>query len=151
MAMPSASKGYHYSDGSGNWQRDWQPFLMWLHMADGKFLNDDLTTCALDQQEALDALEFLIALVHEHEVTSYPGLEPQGDLNVLAGRNAAMQLSSADMERVVNLYAPDEIEAIQPALPMTGKVQATAFLGEQVLHLVADAPTPPPPGASCAS
>ena len=118
-------EGYHYSDGSGNWQRDWQPFLMWLHMADGKFLNDDLTTCALDQQEALDALEFLIALVHEHEVTSYPGLEPQGDLNVLAGRNAAMQLSSADMERVVNLYAPDEMETIYPALPMTGKVQAT--------------------------
>ena len=118
-------EGYHFSDGSGNWQRDWQPYLMWLHMADGKFLNDDLTTCALDQQEALDALEFLVALVREHEVTSYPGLEPQGDLNVLAGRNAAMQLSSADMERVVNLYAPDEIETIFPALPMTGKVQAT--------------------------
>ena len=24
------------SDASGNWQRDWQPFLMWLHMADGQ-------------------------------------------------------------------------------------------------------------------
>ena len=118
-------EGYHFSDGSGNWQRDWQPFLMWLHMADGKFLNDDLTTCALDQPEALDALEFLIALVQEHGVTSYPGLEPQGDLNVLAGRNAAMQLSSADMERVINNYAPDEADAIYPALPMTGKVQAT--------------------------
>ncbi len=118
-------EGYHYSDASGNWQRDWQPFLMWLHMADGKFLNDDLSTCALDQAPALEALEFLVALVREHEVTSYPGLEPQGDLNVLAGRNAAMQLSSADMERVINLYAPDEAETIFPSLPLTGNVQAT--------------------------
>ncbi len=118
-------EGYHFSDGSGNWQRDWQPFLMWLHMADGKFLSDDLTTCALDQPEALAALEWLIALVQEHGVTAYPGLEPQGDLNVLAGRNAAMQLSSADMERVVNLYAPDEAETIYPSLPLTGAVQAT--------------------------
>ena len=118
-------EGYHYSDASGNWQRDWQPFLMWLHMADGKFLSDDLTTCALDQPAALEALEFLVALVREHEVTSYPGLEPQGDLNVLAGRDAAMQLASADMERVVNLYAPDEAETIYPTLPLTGNVQAT--------------------------
>ena len=118
-------EGYHFSDASGNWQRDWQPFLMWLHMADGKFLNDDLTTCALDQPAALEALEFLVTLVHEHEVTSYPGLEPQGDLNVLAGRDAAMQLSSADMERVINLYAPDEAEKIYPTLPLTGNAQAT--------------------------
>ncbi len=118
-------EGYHFSDASGNWQRDWQPFLMWLHMADGKFLNDDLETCALDSDEAVTALEWLVALVHEHEVTSYPGLDPQGDLNVLAGRNAAMQLSSADMERVVNLYAPDEQETIYPTLPLTGAVQAT--------------------------
>lgn len=118
-------EGYHFSDGSGNWQRDWQPFLMWLHMADGAFLSEDLTSCALDQEPALEALEFLVSLVHEHQVTSYPGLEPQGDLNVLAGRDAAMQLSSADMERVVNLYAPDEAETIFPTLPLTGKVQAT--------------------------
>ncbi len=118
-------EGYHYSDASGNWQRDWQPFLMWLHMADGKFLNDDLTTCALDQPAALEALEWLVALVQEHEVTAYPGLDPQGDLNVLAGRNAAMQLSSADMERVINLYAPDEAETIFPTLPLTGNAQAT--------------------------
>ena len=118
-------EGYHFSDGSGNWQRDWQPYLMWLHMADGAFLSDDLTTCALDQPQALEALEFLVALVHEHGVTSYPGLEPQGDLNVLAGRDAAMQLANADMERVINLYAPDETETIFPALPLTGAVQAT--------------------------
>ena len=98
---------------------------MWVHMADGQFLSDDLTTCALDQPNALEALEFLVALVHEHEVTSYPGLDPQGDLNVLAARNAAMQLSSANMERVINLYAPDEKETIYPTLPLTGNVQAT--------------------------
>ncbi len=120
-----AVEGYHFSDASGNWQRDWQPFLMWVHMADGQFLSDDLSTCALDSEEALTALEWLVALVHEHEVTSYPGLDPQGDLNVLAGRNAAMQLSSADMERVINLYAPDEAETIYPTLPLTGAVQAT--------------------------
>lgn len=118
-------EGYHFSDASGNWQRDWQPFLMWVHMADGQFLSDDLTSCALDQPEALEALEWLVALVHEHEVTAYPGLDPQGDLNVLAGRNAAMQLSSADMERVINLYAPDEAGTIYPTLPLTGNVQAT--------------------------
>ena len=118
-------EGYHFSDSSGNWQRDWQPFLMWVHMADGQFLSDDLTTCALDQPAALEALEFLVSLVHEHEVTSYPGLDVQGDLNVLAGRNAAMQLSNADMERVINLYAPDEAETIYPTLPLTGAVQAT--------------------------
>ncbi len=118
-------EGYHFSDASGNWQRDWQPFLMWVHMADGQFLSDDLTTCTLDQPKALEALEFLVALVQDHEVTSYPGLDPQGDLNVLAARNAAMQLNSADMERVINLYAPDEQETIYPTLPLTGNVQAT--------------------------
>ena len=55
------------------------------------------------------------------------------------GRNAAMQLSSANMERVVNLYAPDEKETIYPTLPLTGNGPGDALLGEQVLHLVADA------------
>ena len=118
-------EGYHLSPASGNWQRDWQPFLMWVEMAGGQFLSDDLETCALDSDEALTALEFLVSLVHEHEVTSYPGLDSQGDLNVMAAGNAAMQLSNADMERVINLYAPDQAEAIYPTLPLTGAVQAT--------------------------
>ena len=118
-------EGYHFSDGSGNWQRDWQPYLLWLHMAGGKLLSDDLTRCELDQEPALEALEFLHSLIHEHQVTSYPGLEPQGDLNVLAGRRAAMEMDNANMEQDVLLYAPDEVDNIFPTLPMTGNAQAT--------------------------
>ena len=118
-------EGYHLSDSSGNWQKDWQPFLMWLHMAGGSFLSEDLTQCTLDSDEALEALTFLHSLVHEHGVTSYPGLEPQGELTVLAAGNATMQLANADVERVLNLYAPDQADNIFPALPLTGAVQAT--------------------------
>lgn len=118
-------EGYHFSDGDGNWQRDWQPFLMWVEMAGGSFLSEDLTTCTLNEDAAIAALEFIYDLVNEYGVTSYPGLSTQGDLNVMAGRGAALQLSNADMERVVNLYAPDEVDNILPALPLTGQIQAT--------------------------
>jgi len=118
-------EGYHLSDSSGNWQKDFQPYLIWLHMAGGQFLSDDLTTCMLDQPEALNALEFLYSLVHDHQVTAYPGIEPQGDLNVIAAGDAAMVIANADTERVLNLYAPDMADAIVPAVPMTGAVQAT--------------------------
>jgi ABC-type glycerol-3-phosphate transport system substrate-binding protein len=133
VAMATAEKGdsgfniegFHFSDGDGNWQRDWQPYLMFVEMAGGSFLSEDLTSCTLNEAPAVEALEFLYSMIHEHEVTSYPGLSTQGDLNVLAGRHAAMQMSSADMERVVNLYAPDEVDNIFPALPLTGAIQAT--------------------------
>lgn len=118
-------EGYHLSDSSGNWQKDWQPFLMWVEMAGGQFLSDDLTTCMLDQPEAIAALDFLVSLVQEHQVTSFPGLEPQGDLTVITANNAAMQLANADVERVINLYAPDLDGVVVPALPLTGEIQAT--------------------------
>lgn len=118
-------EGYHLSDSSGNWQKDWQPYLMWLHQAGGQFLSDDLTTCMLDQPEAIAALEFLYALVQEHKVTAYPGIEPQGDLNVIAAGDTAITLANADAERVLNLYAPEMVDMVQPALPLTGEVQAT--------------------------
>ena len=118
-------EGYHLSDSSGNWQKDWQPYLIWLHMAGGSFLSEDLTTCTLDSPEALQALEFLHSLVHEHGVTAYPGIEPQGDLNVIAAADTAMMFGNADVERVLNLYAPDQVDNIFPAAPLTGSVQAT--------------------------
>ena len=118
-------EGFHFSDSGGNWQRDWQPYLIFLHQAGGTFLNEDLDRCTLDEEPALEALEFLRSLIHDHQVTSYPGLEPQGDLTVIAGGDAAMQLGNADQERILNLYAPDLYDAVEPTAPLTGNVQAT--------------------------
>jgi multiple sugar transport system substrate-binding protein len=118
-------EGYHFSDSGGNWQRDWQPYLIWLHMAGGQFLSDDLETCMLDQEPAVEALQFLYDMVHKHEVISYPGLEPQGDLEVIVAADAALAMGNADLERVINLYAPDQAESVQPALPLMGEVRAT--------------------------
>ena len=117
--------GYHLSAGSDGWQRDWQPFLMWLYMGGGEFINDDLTKCMLDQEPAVEALTFLRDLIWEHEVMPYPGLESQGDLTPIMSGQAAMTMTNADLERNINLYAPDQAEFVHPALPMTGRVQAT--------------------------
>lgn len=117
--------GYHLSAPSDGWQRDWQPYLMWLEMAGGSFLNEELDKCMLDQEPAINALTFLRDLIWEHQVMPYPGLENQGDLTPIMLGQAAMMLTNADLERNVNLYAPDQQEFIMPALPMTGAVQAT--------------------------
>lgn len=118
-------EGYHFSHVSGGWQRDWQPYLMWLHMAGGQFLSDDLSTCMLDQEPAVRALQFIHDLIHEHGVTAYPGLEPQGDVPVIVAGDAAMEFGNADMERNINLYAPDQADVVLPSLPLAGEEQAT--------------------------
>ncbi|MCA9835572.1 MAG: sugar ABC transporter substrate-binding protein [Trueperaceae bacterium] len=118
-------EGYHLSHVSDGWQRDWQPYLIWLEQAGGQFLSDDLTKCMLDQEPALNALQFLHDLIHVHKVTSYPGLEPQGDLQVIVAGDAAMQFGNADFERIINLYAPDQAGLVLPTLPLTGAIQAT--------------------------
>ncbi len=118
-------EGYHFSHTSSGWQRDWQPYLIWLHAAGGQFLSDDLTTCMLDQEPAIRALQFIHDLIHVHSVTSYPGLEPQGDVPVIVAGNAAMEFGNADMERNINLYAPDQAGLVQPTLPLSGVQQAT--------------------------
>lgn len=118
-------EGYHFSSVSSGWQRDWQPYLIWLHTAGGQFLSDDLTTCMLDQEPAIRALQFIHDLIHVHGVTAYPGLEPQGDVPVIVAGNAAMEIANADMERNINLYAPDQADLVLPTLPLTGTEQAT--------------------------
>lgn len=120
-----AVEGYHLSELAGGWQRDWQPFLIWLEQAGAGFLNEDFTASTLNSDESVEALQFIYDLVHTHEVMSYPGLDRQGDLNVIHAGQAAMELGNADVERRINLYAPDEAENIFPALPLEGNMQAT--------------------------
>ncbi len=118
-------EGYHFSTPTGGWQRDWQPYLMWVEMAGGQMLSDDLTHSTLAEEPAVNALQFLVDLVYEHQVMSYPGLEQEGDIQTILSGKAAMTLASADVERNINLFTPEETDNVLPALPMTGEVQAT--------------------------
>ena len=65
----------------------------------------------------------------------------------LPGRNSAMQLSSADMERVINLYAPDETRDDLPSAAAHWQRAGDALLGEQILRLIAVLRRNRPPGA----
>ena len=119
-------EGYQFSSGNDtNWQRDWQPYLIWLEQAGGSMLSDDLTKCTVNSEQGIAALQFLQDLVHVHQVTRYPGLDSQGDLNPVEIGQAAMEFGNADFEREIDLYAPEQADNVFPTLPLTGAVQAT--------------------------
>ncbi|MCB0083181.1 MAG: extracellular solute-binding protein, partial [Caldilineaceae bacterium] len=105
-------EGFHYSS-PGGWQNDLQPYMYFMEMADGQFLSDDLSTCTLDSDPCIEAMQYVHALIVEDKVQPYPGFENQGDLLPIVGGMAGSTMSSSDPERVSQQYAPDEFEQLQ--------------------------------------
>ncbi|MCB9151233.1 MAG: extracellular solute-binding protein [Caldilineaceae bacterium] len=117
-------EGFHYSS-PGGWQNDLQPYMYFMEMADGQFLSDDLSTCTLDSDPCIEAMQYVHALIVEDKVQPYPGFENQGDLLPIVAGMAGSTMSSSDPERVAQQYAPDEFEQLQVTLPLQHTVQAT--------------------------
>ncbi len=117
-------EGLHYSGPTG-WQRDLQPYMYFMEMADGQFLSDDLSTCTLDSEPCIEAMTFIHQLIVKDKVQPYPGFENQGDLGPLEAGLASTTFNSAFPERQATLYAPDQLEYLEVTLPLKHKVQAT--------------------------
>jgi len=49
-----------------------------MEMAGGQFLSDDLSTCTLDSDECIEAMEYIHKLIVVDKVQPYPGFEAQG-------------------------------------------------------------------------
>lgn len=65
--------------------------VVWLWQNGGTLFSDDYEEILIDQSESVEALEFLRALIHDHQVASSPQVESRlGDLFVT--RNAAAQV-----------------------------------------------------------
>ena len=99
--------------------------MYFMEMADGTFLSDDLSTCTLDSEAGIEAIEFIHQLIVKDQVQPYPGFENQGDLAPIVAGTAAMTFSSTHPERIAKQYAPDVLDNLQVTLPLTHHVQAT--------------------------
>ena len=117
-------EGFHYSS-PGGWQNDLQPYMYFMEMAGGQFLSDDLSTCTLDSDECIEAMEYIHKLIVVDKVQPYPGFEAQGDLGPMEAGLAASTMASSDPERNAQAYAPDEAELLHVTLPLEHHVQAT--------------------------
>lgn len=114
-------EGYHFADPvASNWQNDVQAFVLWLHQGGGVLLTDDGRQCKLDEQPAIDTLQFIHDLVYKHQVMPYPGFEPQGDKSPLMLGIAAMQNGGTDIEVRAKKYSPETAPFIKTALPLKG-------------------------------
>jgi len=131
-------QGFDTNLGGGpDWQAEMQTYWDFMHPAGGRFLSDDLSRCTLDEEPAVDALEFLTNLVLEDQVMPYPSFENQGELSALELGLATMGMSVEIPDIRARQYAPEQVEFIHAALPLTREVQAAHlyvnkyFIGSQ--------------------
>jgi multiple sugar transport system substrate-binding protein len=131
-------EGFDTNLGGGpDWQAEMQTYWDFMHPAGGRFLSDDLSRCTLDEEPAVDALEFLATLVLQDKVMPYPSFENQGELSALELGLATMGTSVEIPDIRARQYAPEQVEFIHAALPLTREVQAAHlyvnkyFIGSQ--------------------
>jgi multiple sugar transport system substrate-binding protein len=131
-------EGFDTNLGGGpDWQAEMQTFWDFMHPAGGRFLNEDLTRCTLDEDPAVEALEFLTSLVLEDQVMPYPSFENQGELSALELGLATMGFSVEIPDIRARQYAPEQVEFVHAALPLTRESQASHlyvykyFIGSQ--------------------
>jgi multiple sugar transport system substrate-binding protein len=111
--------------GGPAWQAEMQRYWDFLYQAGGRFLSDDLSRCLLDEDPAVEALEFLHALIVEDEVMPYPSFENQGELSALElGLTATATFVELPDIRVTE-YAPDQAEFVKAAAPLEHSNRAT--------------------------
>jgi len=110
--------------GGPAWQGEMQTYWDFMHAAGGRFLSEDLSRCTLDEDPAVEALQFLVGLVLEDEVMPYPSFENQGELSALElGLTATgMMVELPDLR--AREYAPDQAEFVRAAAPLRHAVQA---------------------------
>jgi len=131
-------EGFDTNLGGGpDWQAEMQTFWDFMHPAGGRFLNEDLTRCTLDEDPAVEALEFLTSLVLDDQVMPYPSFENQGELSALELGLATMGFSVEIPDIRARQYAPEQVEFVHAALPLTRESQASHlyvnkyFIGSQ--------------------
>ncbi len=117
-------EGFHFS-GPGGWQNDLQPYMIFMHQAGGQILSEDLKRCTLAEPEAVEALEFIRALIHEHKVQPYPGFEAQGNVEPFVLEQASSTNSGSSISQNARQYAPERAEQLKVTLPLKHKQQAT--------------------------
>ena len=117
-------EGFHFS-GPGAWQNDLQAYMIFLAQAGGRFLSEDLSTCALNEPEGVEALEFVRQLIVDEKVQPYPGFEDQGDATPFVLGTASSTNTSSVAENIANQYAPERVDQLHATLPLTGAAQAT--------------------------
>lgn len=117
-------EGFHFSS-PGGWQNDLQAYMIFMHKWGGQFLSDDLSKCALTEEPAVKALEYVYQLIVEDKVQPYPGFEAQGNLVPISMGSAATTVAGADIERNAKKFAPDQVDQLVATLPLKGEKQAT--------------------------
>ena len=117
-------EGFHFLS-PGGWQNDLQSYMQFMEMAGGQFMSDDLTHCTLNEEPAIEALEYVRKLIVDLQVQPYPGFESQGDLEPMTLGLASSTVGAAQIERNAAAFAPEELEHLIVTLPLSHEVQAT--------------------------
>lgn len=119
-------EGFDTNLGGGpDWQAEMQRYWDFMYQAGGRFLSDDLSRCTLDEDPAVEALQFMHSLIVEDQVMPYPSFENQGELSALELGLTAMATFIELPDLRVREYAPDQADLVHAAAPLTAAQQAT--------------------------
>ena len=95
--------------------RGWRPWASWVYNNGGAVVNRDdkgvATSIALDQAQAVEALQFIQDLMHKHAVAPRPDLESElGGFDLFATGKVAMMMnnpSSVNQYRTITAFKWD--------------------------------------------
>jgi multiple sugar transport system substrate-binding protein len=119
-------EGFDTNLGGGpDWQAEMQRYWDFMYQAGGRFLSDDLSRCTLDEDPAVEALQFMYSLIVEDGVMPYPSFENQGELSALELGLTATATFVELPDLRVREYAPDQADFVKAAAPLSSDEQGT--------------------------
>lgn len=104
-----------------------QFFYNWLWQAGGRFLNEDFTQPTLNTPEGVEALKFLVDLVHTHQIAPRQAIDPSYDLEAefAAGKIAIMPVVGSGLRDNLMRTAPHIVEHVAASIPLKHRERVT--------------------------
>lgn len=104
-----------------------QFFYSWLWQAGGSFLNEDFTQPTLNTSEGVEALKYLVDLIHTHQIAPRQAIDPSYDWEAefAAGKIAIMPVVGSGLRNNIMRTAPQIVEHVAASIPLKHRERVT--------------------------
>ena len=99
--------------------------LLWQN--GGDFFNNDFTKCTFNSPEGVEALQFIVDLIHKEKVADTSINMGQGNIPPIVTNQIAMLFAVPGDLAQIKTYAPDVYKEIRVAAPTKRKSQVTLY------------------------
>lgn len=99
--------------------------LLWQN--GGDFFNEDFTKCTFNSPEGVEALQFIVDLIHKDKTTDTSINMGQGNIPAIATGEVAMLFAVPGDCAAVKTYAPDVYKEVRIAPPLVRKKQVALY------------------------